>query len=90
MTPMTDQDDGVSFKETTDALPAFELMLSGVGVKFPNQKKTFQVVVLPCGRVSSTLTTASVPGHPQHDHPFTDYEFCHHFDVQDARVPAPS
>ena len=25
----------VSFKETTDALPAFELMLSGVGVKFP-------------------------------------------------------
>jgi hypothetical protein len=29
----------VSFKETTDALPAFELMLSGVGVKFPKSKR---------------------------------------------------
>ncbi len=29
----------VSFKETTDALPAFELMLSGVGVKFPQSKR---------------------------------------------------
>lgn len=29
----------VSFKETTDALPAFELMLSGVSVKFPQSKR---------------------------------------------------